>query len=277
LSLRKTRPPLDHELLDHALDALEGGDPEQALELVDAVLRAKPDMPAALFVQGEAFRDLRLFAEAQRAFRDALTGDRELTAAWIGLATVSNDLFDPEEAAAAASRALRAEPWNPEALFQRAISRTTRGDTAGAMRDHTRAWRADPNYTVPPELDDQDLVRLLAIGAGHMHPAVGAYLEHVSIMVQGAPGPETCDTYEPAASPIELLGHFAVTRLDHEANLDPWGRLPAALVLYRHAMCRAAGSTELLLLDLCSGVLSQVAQYLGIQEDERLDLGILEE
>jgi tetratricopeptide (TPR) repeat protein len=249
------------ELLHLAEASLDAGQPEAALSCVRRVLAERPDDLAARWVEAEALRDLHEREEAADCYRALLAADADHTDAWAGLAHVLFEDGAFEEASTAARRALRLDPEHPEALAARSLLRERRGDLAGARRDQLRAWRRSPAYPLPTPLTDDALRNLLADAAEGLDDGTRAWIEATAVVVADLPDLATCRTYDPPASPAELLGHVAA-RLLHEPG-EGWAALPPSIVVYRRNLERYADDREHLVEALREGVLAQVADAVG--------------
>ena len=136
----------------------------QLVEGLDARLQQQPDDPAGWFLLGQSYMSLNRFADARRAFREALARDPmpalELKLA-LGEAEV---LSDPQSLLGDAGRifedALEIEPDNPTALWYGglAASATQRPDVA--RRRWSRLLQLDP----PQALRDVLQQHLNALG-----------------------------------------------------------------------------------------------------------------
>ena len=115
-----------------------------------------------------------------------------------------------EEARRAANRALREELWSGEASFVRGALRERRGDYAGAFRDFTRAWRADPQaWPLPAHLEDDELEAIVEEAVDSLHPTIQDYLKNVAVILEDLPSTKVLSSYDPPASPTGLLGYFS--------------------------------------------------------------------
>lgn len=255
-------------LLDLAEAALEGQDPETALELADQAAALEPDNAGALILGAEALRDLQEPELAEQRFRHTIKLYPDHSTAWAGLGILLFDQFVFDHARHCFARAIRADNTNPSAYWGRALLREFDNDLEGARRDYRRAnANGGDTWPVPIPLGDEDLVALLEAAAAHLHPEVASYLTQVSVLIQELPDESTCYEYDPPAPPGELLGHFVAGR-GSIADGEPWSNLPPALVLYRRNLERAAHDVSSLVHDLCSSLLRDVGDYLGVPESE---------
>lgn len=260
-----TTPSASDDLLALAASALDQGDPDGALELCRQLLAHEPLHLRALFLEAEAYRDLRETEEAEDRYRNILRLDPDHSEAWSGMGATMFDSYRFEEARHCFARALRAEPLNADGYYGRALLRERRGDHRGAQRDYVRAWRGSTNYPLPRTLTDAEIRRLLSQAAEGLDPAVGVALAQVTLVIQDLPDTDLCELYHPPASPAELLGHFSAPHAaDREAGL-PWSNLPPALIVFRKNLERYASEEEHLQEALRQTLLAHVADWLGVE------------
>lgn len=246
------------DLLAVASAALEQGDPEAALELCRELLTERPDHDEARLLEAEAFRDLQDLERAEESYRHLLAAHPTHVDGLAGMARVLIDQYRLEEAAACASHAIRRDPGHPEAHHVRAMLRELRGDLAGALRDHTRAWVGSSRYPLPKPRDHAALRALLADAARLSNDeAFTHWVTTLPLAIEPAPTPETCQAYDPPASPVELVGHFgaedAALPAHHPAS-SPVSPAPPIL-LYALNLARYPWSEEILLRALHETIL----------------------
>ncbi len=256
-------------LLDLAEEALDRGDAEGALSLCGQVLDRTPAHAGALFVTGDAWRDLGILDEAEAAYRQVTRVVPEHGPAWSSLAAVLFDQLRFEEARVAALRALRLEPTNAEACYVRGMLRERRGDLEGADRDFLRASRLDPDsWPRPEKLSDAMISAVVEDARQGLHPALQSYLGQVPILVEEVPPEEVCRQFDPPAPPGEILGVFTGSSLMDRSVDDPWSHLPSTIVLFRRNLERLAWDRDHLLEELRVTVLHEVGHFLGLDEDD---------
>lgn len=262
-------------LLDLAEDALDRGDPEEALRICDRVLAADAGHVGAMFIAAEANRDLRRADEAEGGYRDVLRVDPQHSPSWSGLAAVLFDQLRFEEAQSAVQRAMRLDTRNPEAYYVRAMIRERRGDYAGAARDYRRAARLDAGaYPRPVPLDDATVEAVVEEAVRVMHPSIREYLQQVALLLEEVPDEETCRQWSPPMPPGEILGYFSGYSLRERTADNPWSALPASIVLFRRNLERLAWDREHLLEELRITVFHEVGHFLGLDEDDLEERGL---
>jgi tetratricopeptide (TPR) repeat protein len=249
-------------LLEAAERALDAGRPEEALELCRQLLASSPGHHGALFLEAEVLRELRDPEAAEFRYRRLLQDDTGNADAWSGLGTVLLDQCRFEDAQQCFTRAVRAAPGHPDALYGRAMLRERRRDHRGARRDYVRAWQASPRYPLPIPLSNDDIREIVLDACRRADPAVAAFVVGAPLLVVDIPEAVTCEAYDPPASPSELLGHFTAGVDPMDGSLSAQTSLPPALILFRKNLERYVAERDHLVRALRDSVLSQVAEWL---------------
>ncbi len=263
------------ELIEHAELALQSGDPEVALDSCQQVLLEDPRHEDALFLMGEAYRDLGSLGQALDSYRRCVLAAPKRGDAWAALGTMHLFALELEEARRSLNRAIREDPGNPEAWYARGLLRERREDWEGADRDLARAARLDPGtYPFPVELSDDDLDAAVDEVMGSLHPALQEYLVNVAILVEEVPSEEILRQYDPPLSPGELLGYFSGHSLLERSMEDPWSHLPAAILLFRRPLQRFARDRKQLLDELRTTIYHEVGHFLGLEEEDLEERGL---
>jgi predicted Zn-dependent protease with MMP-like domain len=263
------------QLLDRAEEALDDGDADDAVELCERVLRSSPDHPGALFLLGEAFRQLGDLESAVARYQRVTQLDPRHSSSWSGQAFCLFDLLDFERARSAAARAIRDDDGNPEAYYVRALLRERRGDYDGARRDFTRAALIDPEaWPMPVELSDGMVDAVVQETLEVLHPTLRTYLEQVPILLEEVPTADLCMEFDPPAPPGEILGVFTGASLKDRASDDPWSRMPPTIVLFRRNLQRVAHDPQRVVEELRITVFHEVGHFLGLDEEDLEARGI---
>lgn len=257
------------EILDLAEDALDRGDPGGALGYCDQVLSVAPRHPGALFLSGEALRDLRELERAEDRYRASLAEQPDHAPSWAAIAGVRFDDLRFDEALAAANRAIRLDPEEPEGWWWRGLVRERRGDFRGADRDLRRASLLDPiAFPWSVSLTDAMIEAVVEQAIRDLHPSIRAYLSQVSILLEEIPGLDTLLEFDPPAPPAEILGFFSGYSLQDRSIENPWSNLPSAIVLFRRNLERHASDPEHLVEELRITVFHEVGHFLGLDEED---------
>jgi len=102
LALRKEQPDNPQMVSLHAVQCLQAGDYDAALEGFSTVLEQLPGDPVTLTARGHALKTLGNTDEAVRSFRAAIEGNRRYGEAWYALANLKTYRFDEPDITAMA-------------------------------------------------------------------------------------------------------------------------------------------------------------------------------
>jgi predicted Zn-dependent protease with MMP-like domain len=257
------------EILEHAELALQSGDPEAAMASCRLALELDERCDQAMFLMGEAYRDLGSVEGAMDSYRRCVLTAPRRADAWTALGTMQLFVLQLDESLRALNRALREDPSNPDAWYARGLLRERRENWEGADRDLARAARLDPStYPFPVPLSDEELEQAVEEVLESLHPSLREYLANVAILVEEVPSDEILYQYDPPLSPGELLGYFSGHSLLERSMEDPWSHLPAAIVLFRRPLQRYAHTQEQLVRELRTTIYHEVGHFLGLDEDD---------
>lgn len=257
------------ELLDKAEAALDAGEAEAALELCNEVLSKTPSHPGAQFVKGDALRVLGDLVEASEAYRSAALLRPDHAASWASLAYTSFELLDFDEARRSVGRSVREDPRNPEAWWVRSLLQEWRGDFAGAQRSLAHAQWLDPvGFPMPPTLTDTAVKLMVEQAIDKLHPDFQSLLANVGIILDEIPSLEVLLQYHPPASPLEVLGYFSGRSVLEKSTDEPWGQIPASMVLFRRNLSRISNDHDDLIDQLRLTLFQEVGHVLGLDGDE---------
>ena len=258
-------------LLEFVEEALDHGDANTALHLCYQLLEIAPNHTEALFLVGEAFRELRELSEAEHRYRKVIAINPKHSRSWSALAAVLFDQLRCNEAQISIARAIRLDPLNPEAIYVRALLRERRGDYWGAERDYIRATAINATaYPRPVRLSDDIIEEWVQEAVMQLNPTLVAYLSQITVLLDDLPTVDTCTRYEPMAPPAEILGYFSGSSF-HEKTLEsPWSNLPTAIVLFRRNIERLAADKERTIEELRLTLSHEVRHFLGFEEIDLL-------
>lgn len=251
-----------HELAEAAL---EDGHPEKALLIARQLLHRDARDVVAWFLEGEALRDLADLAAAETSYHHVLDLVPEHAGAWCALASVLFDQRRFGEASAVVAQAIRAAPRAAAPYYTRAMLRERRGDLEGASRDYERARRFGDGFTLPERMTDDAILRLVLDITDTIDPLAAAWLRQAPTIIVDLPDDDTCDAYEPPASPGDVLAHLAAPL---GAEPLPQIGLPPTVMLYRRNIERSVGDHDDLVAALQHGVIEQVQLWLSSHSTE---------
>ncbi len=254
-------------LLDKAEAALDAGDPETAMVLCNKVLERVPEHAGAHFVKGDALRVIGDLFEAAEAYRTAALTQPNHAASWASLALTSFEILDIEEARRAVSRSVREDPKNPEAWWVRSLLQEWRGDFAGAQRSLAHAQWLDPvGFPMPPNLSDEEVEKLVEQAIAKLDPGLKELLASVAIVLDEVPPLNVLLQYHPPASPLEILGYFSGQSVMEKSTDEPWGQMPASIVLFRRNLSRISSDRDELIEQIRITLFHEVGHFLGVDD-----------
>lgn len=255
-------------LLDQAEAALDAGDPESAMNLCNKVLERVPDHAGAHFVKGDSLRVIGDLFEAAEAYRTAALTQPNHAASWASLALTSFEILDIEEARRAVSRSVREDPKNPEAWWVRSLLQEWRGDFAGSQRSLAHAQWLDPvGFPMPPTLSNDEVEKLVKQAILKLDPGLRELLASVAIVLDEVPPLDVLLQYHPPASPLEILGYFSGHSVMEKSTDEPWGQMPASIVLFRRNLSRISSDRDELIEQIRITLFHEVGHFLGVVND----------
>ncbi len=243
--------------------------PEAALEICERILARQPTHPAAQFVKGDACRLLSDLPRAAEAYRTAALERPDHASSWASLALTSFELLDFDEAQRAVGRSVRANPRYPEAWWVRSLLQEWRGDFGGAQRSLAHAQWIDPvGYPMPPQLTNKQAERLVEQALNQLDPSLRELLANVPIILDELPSLDILLQYDPPASPLHVLGCFTGASIMERSLDNPWGDVPATIVLFRRNLSRMSIDHEELIEQLRITLFHEIGHFLGLDEDD---------
>jgi predicted Zn-dependent protease with MMP-like domain len=267
-------------LLDEALDALDDGDPERALELAaegarlagraeDEELQARLAIAEgqARLALGDSRAALECITRGARSFPDDLDVQVEE-------ATALHELSRFEEAAAILAGVLEADPGDAGAHWLLGLSLERLGRTPAAERHLARAREIAPDdFPAPVALSPEAFEAVVEEALAELPEPVRRWLSNVAVTVEDLPDAEELLSSEPPHSP-SILGIFRGSPLGDKASMDPWSHFPSSIALFQRNLERMARDEEELRDEIRITLLHEVGHFLGLDEDRLRDLGL---
>ena len=267
-------------LLDEALDALDGGDAERALDLAiegsrlagrgdDEELSARLALAEgqALLALGDSRTALERIALAVRAF----PGDLDVRAEE---ANALYELSRFEEAADLLTRILHEDPGDAGSHWLLGLCLERLGRSDGLERHLLRARQIAPeDFPVPVSLSPDAFEAVVEEALAELPEPVRRYLENVAVTVEDLPEAEELLSSDPPHSP-SILGIFRGSPLGEKASMDPWSHFPSAIALFQRNLERYAQDREELLEEIRVTLLHEVGHFLGLDEEQLRELGL---
>lgn len=257
------------QLIEEAEQALDEDDLQRAEALTDHAIAMVPEHPTAWLLKGDLLVARGDREGAALAYRRSALAAPELGPGWAALGLCLFELLRVDEAQAACNRALRSDPDCAEAWWVRSLLREWKGDADGAERARAHARFLDPEeHSSTQTLDDAEVDRLVTEALMELPTGVRDALAEIVIVVQAMPDEATCRSYDPPASPLELLGCFHGSSLMDRSHHDPWSQLPGEITLYKGNLARMAADREELIEQLRITLLHEIGHFLGLDEED---------
>jgi predicted Zn-dependent protease with MMP-like domain len=267
-------------LLDEALDALDGGDLERALDLAiegsrlagrgdDEDLQARLALAEgqARLALGDSPGALERISAARRVFPDDLDVRAEE-------ATALYELSRFEEAADRIGRVVEEDPEDAGAHWLLGLCLERLGRAAPAERHLARARDLAPEeFPAPVSLSPDAFEAVVEEALAELPEPVRQYLGNVAVTVEDLPEVEELLASDPPHSP-SILGIFRGSPLGHKASMDPWSHFPSSIALFQRNLERYARDREELLDEIRVTLLHEVGHFLGLDEEQLRDLGL---
>jgi len=231
----------DDRLVEEIYDALDRGEPEEALLRARTALRDVGEDPVLRFLSGVALMEMDRPAEAVPDFEKAVEGDPDDPEFRTNLAMAQFHALEFEDAAENARLAAEADPGYPDAQFVRALTLEREGKYDEADQCLRNAHRLDPEN----------------------HPRPRRFTR-----VQFE------EEVRPALDP-ELLGLFTGTALPDRRFDGPTAGDPPRILLFQRNLERYSGGNEDNLVDEVRRTLyHELAHYLGFDEEQMAGLDL---
>jgi len=267
-------------LLEEALDALDAGDAERALELAmeGARLAGRGDdeeLPARLALAegqarlalGDPGGALERIAAARRAFPDDLDVRVEE-------ATALHELSRFEDAADRLARVVEEDPDDAGAHWLLGLSLERLGRAEAAERHLGRARELEPDdFPAPVTLSPEAFEAVVEQALAELPEPVRRWLGNVAVTVEDLPGVEELLSSEPPLSP-SLLGIFRGSPVGDKASMDPWSHFPSSITLFQTNLERMARDEDELREEIRITLLHEVGHFLGLDEERLRELGL---
>lgn len=253
--------------------ALDEGDADRAVRLSRRLVEGEADADA-FYLLGLSLLSAGEPDDGEDALLQAVSLDPEHADSWLALSDEALMRLDFPVALERVQAALRSDPTHPGARRQRAALRERADDTAGALRDYTTAWLADPDRSpVPVPLDDDTIEVVVDEVLAELHPTLREWLRNVPVIVEDVPSLEVLLELE-AVHPFELLGSYSGRTISDRGGETPWSTLPPVITLFRHNLARLAHDREDLRAQLRITLLHEIGHALGLDEDDLAERGL---
>ena len=261
-------PEAEVDVVERVYDALDAGEPERALALLDDALAADVDDPVLHFLLGVTRLELDAAEAAASALERAVELDPDDAEFRARLAEALYRCCRFDEAASHVERAVAGDPKIALGHHVRALLDERRGAFAESDRAFARATRLDPDsFPVPVRLDRPAFEAHVAAAIEGLPAPFRAALDEVVVSVEPVPDEAILRDSEPPLDP-DLLGLFVGLALPERRVSGPGGELPARIFLFQRSLERYAEDEEDLVEQIGITLRHELGHYLGLDEDE---------
>jgi len=257
------------EDIEEIYDALDTGNPEQALSLAKEKLTQLPDDdPVLRFLSARALLDMdrldQAIEELQRAVE--LDPDDAEFRADLGEALYHACRFD--ESLAHLEKAVALEDAFADAHYVLALLLERKDEHTRARRHFERAAELDDERLhLPCRVDDEEFGRQLELARAALPEKFRKHLEGIGVLVELLPAETLLREDSPPLSP-ELLGLFTGVTLEGQSYLSPGGDLPPRIYLFKRNLERTVRRPDELAEQIRVTLYHELGHYLGLDEDD---------
>lgn len=269
--------PLDDdavdELLNEAEEALDRGDVDQALDLLETPAQADGADPSVRAMFGLALYYGGEYEDAYAWLLEAVADDPEDVEARGALGVCHFYRLESVTAEKELRRALLSESDWAEAHYWLGRVLEWRGRYPEAMVSFQKAAALDKEaYTVPERLEEDALDSVVQDAIEPLPPRIKSALDDVAILVEEYPSEELLRESDPPLPP-DLLGLFSgASNADRTTGAS--GVLPGTIHVFRRNIEHFGTAREEVVDELRVTLLHEIGHALGMDEDELHQLGL---
>lgn len=266
------------EAYQEADEALSAGEFEEVRRLLGKWTRERPPDPEACALVGLSYFHEGDYPSARPLLEIGAQADPEDYETRGALGACAFFDLDLEGAERELTRVVEAEPEWADGHFwlARLLDWRSADDArlAGRAAGHFRqAARLDPEgFTEPLSLSEREFDEVLEEAIRDLPPGIAAALEEVTITVDAYPDAGILEGGEDLWGP-DLLGLYTGTALPDRHHLDS-GRLPDVIHVFKRNLEILCADREELVREIRDTLFHEVGHYLGLDEQELLDLGL---
>lgn len=260
-------------LLDEAETALNDGEVERALDLLDGPAHEPDADPEVRSMFGLALHYGGEYDDAFEYLEEAVEHDPDDVECRGALGVCHFQRLEFVTAEKELRRAVLSEGDWAESRYWLGRVLEFRGRYPEAMIEFQRAHALDrEHYSVPQRLPDDELDTIVTDALAALPPRIQAAVADVPILVEEYPDEDLLREFDPPASP-ELLGVFTGTSHAERAGRAS-GSLPGTVRVFRRNLEHMAGDRAELVDELKVTLLHEIGHALGMDEEELEALGL---
>lgn len=261
-------PPDDERIVEEIYDALDDGEPHEALARARSALSTLGEDPVLRFLAGTALLELDRPGEAADELRLAVALDEDDPEFRSALAFALFKACRFPEAEIEARAAIASDADLPDALHVAALLDERAGRFRDADERFARAAAADSErYPAPVRVAREAFLEEVEAARDLLPPEFRAHLDAVAVTVESVPSDSILMEESPPLDP-ELLGLFVGSALDETSFDGPIVRHPARILLFQRNIERHAENEAHLREEIARTLHHELAHYLGFEEDD---------
>lgn len=264
----------ESDAIDAIYEALDRGDPGEALSRASQALAGAERDPVLHFLAGRALLELDRPDEAAGELGlavelDADDGEFRAYLAWALFRAGRFAEADPQ-----IEQALLADDRLAEAHHVRGLLLERRGRLVEADRCFKRSADLAPDwFFAPRRFSDAEFRRQLDIARAALREEFRTHLDRVTVLVEDLPSDATLFEEQPPLDAEQLLGLFCGVSLDGLGGSSAGGDLPPRIYLFKRNLERCASDPEELAEQIRVTLYHELGHYLGMDEDQLDDSG----
>src|SRR5688572_312943 len=261
-------------LLAQAEEALDDGDVDRALELLEEPAQAEDADPEVRAMFGLALFYGGDYEDAYEWLLEAVASDPEDVESRGALGVCHFYRLESVTAEKELRRALLTEPEWAEAHYWLGRVLEWRGRYPEEMVSFQRAWGYDKEqYAVPERLSEDELDAVVHDAIEQLPPRIKSALDDVAILVEEYPSEDLLKESEPPLPP-DLLGLFSGATHAERRSTTSSGVVPGTIHVFRRNIEHFGGDRDEVVDELRVTLLHEIGHALGMDEDELHRLGL---
>lgn len=259
------------EVIDRGWDRMEDGNPEEALEIAEALLAQDPDDVEGALLSGSALISLGEHADAERRIRRCLVLDPARAEAHLALGQLLYETCRFDEGLQSVEKVLSENPASSDTQYLAGLLLEMKGRRGDADDCFRRASELEPElYSMPASLDPEEFDRAVEEALSSLPAQFRESMENLAILVEDIPPRDLLESMDEPAP--DLLGLFVGVPLSEKSHADV-ARLPERIYLFKRNLERACTDRETLVAEIRVTLLHEVGHYLGMDEEALREAG----
>lgn len=259
----------DLRLVESIYDALDRGEPEEALRIAGGVIAKEGSQdPVLHFLAGIAQLESDKPAPAVESLERAVELDPDDAEFRANLAFALYHSCRFDEALTHARQALTIDDSLPDGHCVLALVLERSGEAEAAERHFERAAALDPErFPAPHRLSGSDFENCIAAAREMLSEEFKRHLDRVVVTVEELPSDDIIFDETPPLDP-ELFGLFVGVALMDRSSFSAGGELPPRILLFKRNLERCFPEPEELERQIATTLYHELGHYLGMDEQE---------